>query len=147
MSNLLGMEEFEIDTAGGKKTYVLSKFPATVGREIIVKYPTANAPKIGEYAVSEETMLTLMKHVGVNVAEGGVLALNTRALVDNHVPDAETLLKLEVAMFRYNYSFFGNGKGLSFLEEFIAKLPQLISKTLTILSDQSSDQGKPPSTS
>ena len=142
---LLKPKEFEIDTTDGRKTYVLSRFPATVGREIIIKYPTANAPKLGDYKVSDETMLKVMSHVGVTRDNDVVLPLSTRALVDNHVPDAETLLKLEVAMFQYNYSFFGNGKAFNFLEEFMAKLPLLISKTLTILSEQSSDQTKQPS--
>ena len=59
-------EEIEIETAkGDKKTFILSKFPATVGREVILKYPTANAPKIGDYETSEDTMLKVIDRKSV----------------------------------------------------------------------------------
>ena len=66
------------------KEFILSKFPAIAGREIIAKYPLSGLPKIGDYALNEETMLKLMCYVAVNAGADVPLCLNTAALVDNH---------------------------------------------------------------
>lgn len=132
--------------AGEPKGYILSKFPAVAGREIVAKYPLSNMPKLGDYAVSEEVMLKLMAYVAVDTP-AGPLPLNTRALVDNHVPDWEVLARLEWAMLEYNCSFFGNGQTSDFLKNIGAKAPQWISQMLTGLSAQSSGADKQPSTS
>lgn len=138
------IEPKELELEG--KTYILSKFPAIAGREIIAKYPVANMPKLGDYGVSEETMLKLMAFVAVKT-DNGEIKLTTRALIDNHVTSWEALAKLEWAMMEYNCSFFQNGKASTFFEGIAAKLPQLISKTLTDLSVQSSAKAKQPSKS
>lgn len=57
-----------------------------------------------------------MSYVGVRLDNGEVLQLKTRELVDNHVPNAETLILLEKEMFNYNYDFFQNGNASTFLE-------------------------------
>lgn len=141
-------KEITIETQRGEsRVYVLSKFPAVQGREIIAKYPLSAMPKLGDYAVNEETMLKLMAFVAVPRTEGEPLLLSTRALVDNHVPDWETLARIEMAMMEYNVSFFGNGKGSTFLEAITAKAQAFLSKTLMDLSAQSSPKGKRRSTS
>lgn len=132
--------------SGEPKAYILHKFPAIAGREIVAKYPLSNLPKLGDYGVSEEVMLKLMSYVAVDTP-AGPLALNTRALVDNHVPDWEVLARLEWAMLEYNCSFFGNGQTSDFFANIGAKAPQWISQMLTALSAQSSGAGKQPSTS
>lgn len=138
-------KEITIETqAGESRTYVLSKFPAIQGREIIAKYPLSAMPKLGDYAVNEETMLKLMGFVAVPRDSGEPLRLSTRALVDNHVPDWETLARIEFAMMEYNVSFFGNGKGSTFLEAISQKAQVLISKTLTDLLAQFSPRNKQP---
>lgn len=140
---MLEPKEVTIETQKGeKRVYVLSKFPAVQGREIIAKYPLSAMPKLGDYAVNEETMLKLMAFVAVPRAEGGPLPLSTRGLVDNHVPDWETLARIEVAMMEYNVSFFGNGKGSTFLEAITKKGQAFLSQTLMDLSGQSSPKGK-----
>ena len=53
------------DMDGVELTVILTRFPATVGREIAAKYPMSNLPKIGDYKVSEETAGLLMKYVFV----------------------------------------------------------------------------------
>lgn len=115
--------------------YILSKFPATVGREIILQYPTSALPKVGDYATNEALMIKIMSYVGVTI-EGREepLMLKTRALIDNHVPDAETLMKLEWAMMNHNFSFFGNGSLSGILDRVAAQAVKLIQKTLTDLS-------------
>lgn len=141
---LLEPKTITVETQKGEqRTYIISKFPAVQGREIIAKYPLSAMPKLGDYAVNEETMLKLMCFVAVNI-EGNPepLALTTRALVDNHLPDWETLARVEVAMMEYNVSFFANGKGSTFLEAITAKAQAFLSKTLMDLSGQSLQKGK-----
>lgn len=133
--------------AGDKRVFLLSKFPAIQGREIIAKYPLSAMPKLGDYEVNEETMLKLMAFVAIPRESGEPLRLTTRALVDNHVPDWETLARIEMAMLEYNVSFFGNGKGSTFLDAIAQKAQAFLSKTLTDLLAQSSQTEKPPTTS
>lgn len=141
---LLEPKEISVETqTGEKRTFILSKFPAVQGREIIAKYPLSAMPKVGDYAVNEETMMKLMCFVAI--ARDGDLApltLHTRALIDNHVPDWETLARIEIAMMEYNVSFFANGKGSTFLEAIAAKAQAFLSKTLMDLSGQSSRKEK-----
>lgn len=132
---------------GTARTYVLSKFDAIAGREIVAKYPVANLPKLGDYGVSEATMLKVMTFVGIQLeGRDEPLMLTTRDLVKNHVPDWEVLARLEWAMLEYNCSFFANGLNSVSLEGWMDKARPLISQILTALSAQSSEAGKPPST-
>ena len=130
------------DQKGVEKTFVISKFPAVQGREIIAKYPLSAMPKLGDYAVNEETMLKLMAFVAVPREGKEPLCLTTRGLVDNHCGDWEQLARVELAMMEYNVSFFGNGKGSTFLEAITQKAQAFLSKTLMDLSAQSSPKGK-----
>lgn len=130
------------DQSGVEKTFIISKFPAIQGREIIAKYPLSAMPKLGDYAVNEETMLKLMAFVAVPREGAEPLALTTKALVNNHCGDWEQLARVEVAMMEYNVSFFGNGKGLTFLEAITQKAQAYLSRTLTDLSAQLSQKEK-----
>lgn len=132
------------DQKGVEKTFILSKFPAVQGREIIAKYPLSAMPKLGDYAVNEETMLKLMAFVAVPREGKEPLCLTTRGLVDNHCGDWEQLARVELAMMEYNVSFFGNGKGSTFLEAITKKAQAFLSQTLMDLSGQSSRKGKQP---
>lgn len=113
---LIDPKEVVIEYEGENLKFNISKFPATVGREIISKYPVSNTPKIGDYNVSEETMLKLMKYVE-RVYDDRVQELSSKALVDNHIPSWEVLMKLEALMIEYNCSFFRNGKVSNFLNK------------------------------
>lgn len=142
MTELIEPIEKEIDG----RIYVLSKFPSVTGREIIAKYPVANTPKIGDYGVSEETMLKLMKYVCVVTADGSRLPLSNVSLINNHTQSWETIIKLEGYMLEYNCSFLNDGRASNFLETIAQKLPQWISKILTDSLERLSQTGKPPST-
>lgn len=146
--DLLNPEEWACPLrGGGEKTFILSTFPAIAGREIIAKYPLSGMPKLGEYAVNEETMLKLMNYVAVPGVNGEPLRLSTRALIDNHCPDWECLARIEVEMLKRNCSFFGNGQASSFLQGIGQQAKVWIAQTLMDLSAQSSKAGKPPFTS
>lgn len=145
---LIDPKPLELTTqAGETKTFLISKVPAVQMREIVAKYPVANMPKVGDYGVSQETMLKLMAYCAVETAEGHVIPLQTVALVNNHAGDWETLARLEWAMMEYNVSFFGKGLNSGSLPNMIEKARPLISQILTALSAQSSRTEKQPSTS
>lgn len=148
MTDLIKPEEVSVkDSDGIEKTFIISKLPAMVAREVIAKYPVANAPKIGEYKASEEAMLKMMAHVAVHIEGREPMRLNTRSLIDNHVTDGEQLLRLEMEMLRYNTSFFGRGGNSDFLGSIIRKYLPLITQTLTDSLQQSSPRDTPPSQS
>jgi hypothetical protein len=139
-------EDFPIETEDGTKVYILSKFDAITCREILAKYPLSAMPKLGDYAVNEATMLKLMGFVGVPIEGKEPLMLKTKTLINNHVPDGETLVKIEIAMLRYNCAFFRDGRLSTFFGMIAQQAQALLSKTLMESSGLSSGQAKPPST-
>jgi hypothetical protein len=119
----------------GSKTYVISKPPAIAGREILMQYPSSALPKVGDYATNEALMLKIMTYIGVRIdGRDDPLMLTTRQLVDNHVPDTETLMRLEFAFMAHGYAFFKNGSLSGILERIASQAVALIQKTLTDLS-------------
>lgn len=131
MTDLLSPKRIEITRQDGKTVaFHFGKFPAIAGREIIAKYPTANVPKLGDYAVSEETMHKVLAFVAVETASGAVIKLTTPALINEHSGDWLTLMKLEFHALEYNCAFFGDGSLSSFLRGSLAKLQQSISPML-----------------
>lgn len=111
-------------------TYVLHKFPATVGREILMQYPASALPKIGDYKTNHALMMRIMAFVGVSREDGSIVALATEALVNNHVEKTETLIKLEWAMIQYNFDFFTDGRSSKFLALVTQHLSKSASETL-----------------
>lgn len=147
MADLIKPQQVQIDDIDGEtRTYLISRVPATVGRKVLSQYLTANLPKVGSYDVSEGIMLELLSYTAVTMEDGGELRLKTKALIDNHVPDWETLVRLEKEMMAYNTGFFQNGRASAFFSGFLSKLQQLITATWTTSLAQSSQAGKPPST-
>lgn len=132
MADLIKPREITVtDIDGEGKQYIISRLPATVGREILATYPVANAPKIGDYGKSTEAMRLMMGYVAVPVDMGEPLRLKTQALIDNHVPDGQTLVKLELEMLKYNTDFFGRGSNQDLVGSLIQKYIPLIMQTLT----------------
>lgn len=143
--DLLEPKEVEIDLPdGSKKTYILSRFPAVEGREIVCKYPLTGIPKLGDYTENEVTMFKLMAYVAVPGPTP--IRLATRALVNNHVKSFETLMRIEGAMMEYNCSFFLRGRLSGFFADLAAKLPDAITSILTASLARLSQPEKPHST-
>ena len=135
-------KEVEIQTQNGEtKRFIISKFPAIQGREIIVKYPLSGMPKLGDYQVNEETMLKLMSFVAIPT-DNGQIQLTTKALIDNHCGDWETLARIEMEMLQYNCSFFRKGIISNFSERLMENIPVIAQKILTLLSPVLSKQNK-----
>jgi hypothetical protein len=126
---MLEPKEIEIDG----KTFIISKFPAVAGREIVTQYPISGLPKLGEYKQNEAIMLKLMAFVSVKTPSGTTYPLSTQTLIDNHVGSWEVLAQLEIAMMEYNCSFFGDGRASTFLKDVVQNIPSLVSKILTKL--------------
>ena len=138
---MLEKKTIEIDG----KHFIISKFPAVAGREIITQYPLSGIPKLGDYKTNEAIMLKIMFYVAVPMPDTD-LQLTTQALIDNHVGSWETLMKLEMAMMEYNCSFFRNGTLSTFLGDVVQKILAKISEISTLSSGQSSQTVKQPST-
>jgi hypothetical protein len=129
------------------RNFILSKFPATAGREIVSKYPLSAIPKLGDYGVNEETMFKLMSYVAVDLGNNNIQTLITRQLIDQHTGDWETLIRVEKEMLTYNCSFFQNGEASTLLKGFAQKLPQSLTRILTDSLQQLSQTSKQPSES
>lgn len=131
MADLIKPQNITVkDRDGIEHSFVISRLPATVGREILAKYPVANIPKLGDYGTSTEAMLLMMRYVGIERDDGSILTLKTQALIDNHVPDGEALIRLELEMLRYNTSFFGLAGNSDFVGSLLQKYLPLVIKTL-----------------
>ncbi|KAF9396647.1 hypothetical protein CPC16_010966 [Podila verticillata] len=73
MNTLLEPKEITIKTmAGEDRTYILSKFPAIAGREIVSQYPISAVPKLGDYKINEALMLKIMGFVAVPADNGKI---------------------------------------------------------------------------
>lgn len=113
----------------GGKNFVLTKFPATVGREIITQYPMTALPKIGEYKTNHSLMLKIMSYVGVEVdGRPEPLMLSTEDLINNHVRKTEDLMRLEWAMIEYNFDFFADGRASNFLDLMADRISPWVTK-------------------
>ncbi|WP_323586013.1 hypothetical protein [Aliarcobacter butzleri] len=122
MANLIKPLEIEVkDIDGNLHKYIISRLPAVAGREILAKYLGGTMPKIGDYKDNHESMLKMMKYVAVEI-DGQLQTLQTQALIDNHIPDTECLLRLEIEMIRHNTSFFGNAGSSNLLDFLLQKI-------------------------
>ena len=137
MIELIQPKLIELENADGiSKTFVISKLPYSVGREVLSQFVPTGMPKVGDYPANHELMLKMMKFISVIKEDGNEQRLTTPALVDNHVDDFKQGVLLERAMLEYNLGFFGQGNLSTFLEELKAMLPKLISEMLTAYKAQ-----------
>lgn len=138
---LLEPKEVEIDG----KNFIISKFPAFDGREIILHYAKAHILNMNDVQKQEDIVIKLMNFVAVKLEDDRILRLSTRALINNHLPSWETLAKIEAEMMTYNCSFFQNGEGLNFLKRLEAFAQNKITEMLINLSQKLSIVNKQPS--
>lgn len=138
LNDLLEPKEIEVD---GKK-FIISKFPAFTGREIILQYSKIHLLNSNDSDKMKEIVVKLMNFVAVTLPDGRLIRLSTETLIDNHVPSWETLVKLEAQMMTYNCSFFQNGEGLNFLKRLETFAQEKIIGMLTLLSENLSQKNK-----
>lgn len=141
------------DLDGIERTYRIGRFPAIIGLEIIAKVPGNIASLSKQLPHLRELVLQMCKYVAVDVPldDGGTheVILSTAALVDNHVPDGQTLLHLCFEIMRHNTSFFGHADQ-SILDYLVGRLADSlprITRTLTPYWQQFSASISQPSPS
>lgn len=93
-----------------KKDFYISKFPAILGREIMLRYSVALSNINEDYQQSEELLRKMMKYVRVELPDGRRVALDSETLINNHVGSGELLSALEQAILAHNFSFFRDGE-------------------------------------
>lgn len=150
MADLLNPKTvFVNDRNGVKHGFVVGQFPAIAGREIAAKYPTSIAAlakqwEENQYGENEKIMLKAMSFVDRILDDGSTLRLTTAALIDNHVPDAECLMRLEKELLEHNFSFFEKFTRSISSGGMLQNMLKLIMSTLTSSLPQSSNPNKQP---
>lgn len=150
MADLLNPKTvFIADKSGVNHGFVVGQFPAIAGREIAAKYPTSIAAlakqwEENQYNENEKIMLKAMSYVEKILDDGTTLRLTTAALIDNHVPDAECLMRLEKELLEHNFSFFEKFTRSISSGGMLQNMLKLIMSTLTHSLQQSSKQDKQP---
>ena len=140
-------KDFEVVSSSGKTVKViLSKIPAIAGREIVTQYPVTGAPKIGNYEENQKLMIKLLSYVAIRSGDVQI-RLSSEDLINNHLPNAEVLLRVEKEMLAYNFDFFPLGEISSSLKTITQNAPEWITKTLTDLLPQLLQAVKQPSES
>lgn len=129
------------DIDGIEQTFIISRLNAMLGREVIAKYPLSSMPKIGDYETNKDTMLKLISHTQKVLSDGTKITLNSEALINNHITDGETLMKLEYEMLKYNISFLASGSIQKLAQKIKEILPNIATRILS-QSLQSSFQKK-----
>lgn len=149
MADLLNPKTvFVEDRQGVKHGYVVGQFPAIAGREIAAKYPTSIAAlakqwEENQYGENERIMIKALSYVDKILEDGTTIRLTTAALVDNHVPDAECLMRLEKELLEHNFSFFQKFCRSAFSGGMLQTTIKLITQTLITSLQQSSPQDRP----
>lgn len=136
------LEPKEIEINGYK--FIISKMPCTVAQEVIFNLPTGLIPIISEFKKSEEQAFKMLAYCERVYTDKNNVPLKSKAIIDNHVPDFDTLIKLEYECLNYNFDFFGNGRALDFLNKGISLAKSNVSEILTDLLDKLSARAKQP---
>jgi len=119
---MIAPHEITVTTIDGdEKKYLLHRFDCITAREVLTQYPTTGAPSTGKYEDNQKLMLKVLSFVCA-VVDDKKIKLDSETLIKNHVPDGETLLRIEYEMFKYNYSFFQKGDVFDVLTQLISKV-------------------------
>lgn len=144
---LLDPKEITVITQDGtERTYLIGKFPALPGLELVTRLGSAAAAVARDPQPAIDLIQRVLTYVAVPGANGEPLQLKTAALIDNHVPDWETGARLVKEVAVYNTSFFQNEKLLASLRGFARTLKLKNIETLMQSLDRLSQKDAPPST-
>ena len=119
----------EIENQDGSiAEFTIRKFPPIAGRRIVAGYPITALPKIGDYKANEAIMLEAMTYVSVKI-DGVWQALVTESLVNNHVKDWLSLVKLEYKLLEFNCSFIADPSSMGGIgDAFKAKIVEFLTE-------------------
>ena len=145
---MLDPKEVTIEDRNGKEHhYVVGRLPyGAGGREVCSQYISTALPKVGNYAENEKIAKIMLKHVAIILDDGKQLRLSTDELVNNHIPDFITGIKLEVEALEHNAGFSVAGKVQEYQQQWEQDIPAFIMKILTQLRDFSQQQDNAPLT-
>lgn len=118
------------------KTFYVTKFPAFDGISIMTRFPMSSIPKLGDHKIMMDTVAQILNYVYVPMPNNESLRLSTIDLIDAHVPDWETGLKIVGAMVEHNCSFFQDGRLSNFLENLEQSVQTWSTKTLVPLLER-----------
>ena len=121
-----------VDLDGVEHAYQIGRFPAVEGLEIIAKVPSNLVSFSKQLPQLRGLVLQMCKFVEAEIPKDDgsthAVRLVTSDLIDNNVPDGQTLLHLCFEIMRHNTSFFGKGSQsmLDFLGQKLAdSLPRI----------------------
>lgn len=126
------MKEYQI----GTKTYVLHKMSAWDQLGLVELLEITDMAGTFKSLNKRENLVKVLEHVSVKHDDGGLLALKTPDLINNHCAGAKEALVLAGMALDYNFDFFGKGGGLSFSDFLQQKIEQLVIPTVTQLLEQ-----------
>lgn len=136
------LEPKQIDINGYK--FIISKMPCTVAQEVILRLPSGLIPMLNNFDISQEMAFKMLSYCQRVHADGRSVPLISKEIIDNQVPNFQTLLQLEQECMTYNYDFFANGKLLDFLSKGVSLVESKASAILTDLLDKLLLQEKQP---
>lgn len=133
------------DKDGHNRTYRIGKVPyASGGRRLAVE--AISKLKKLDYIDDQDLARMMFCHVAVLTSDGQEIILATDELVNNHVPDIPTGLKIEMALVEHNTGFSPAG-GLRTLQQgWLRIIEQLNTITSTLSQVVSSVQESAPCT-
>ena len=131
----------EVNINGNK--FLISKMPCMTAQEVIVRIPAGILPLINQYTISEEMVVKMLSCCQRIYDDKPNVPLISKEIINNHVPDFDTLIQLENECLKYNFDFFNQGKVLTFLAQGLSLAESRLSAILTDLLDKLLQAEKP----
>ncbi len=123
--------------------FIISQMPCTVAQEVAFKLPPGLIPIMGNFTQAEEMYVKMLSFCERVYDDGRHIKLINKDIIDNHVPDFQTLLLLEREVIEYNYGFFDTEKLLTLLNGLLSRAESSVSKILMDLLDKFSSADVP----
>lgn len=116
--------------------FIISQLPCTAAQEIAVRLPQGLIPILGNFTHAEEMYIKMLSYCERVYDDGRHVKLINKDIIDNNIPDFETLLKLEREVIEYNYGFFDIEKVLILLNDLLSRVESKASGILMDLLDK-----------
>ena len=110
-------DEIKTINVGGKE-YILHRFPAIFGYEVLNRYGIVSEMLMSDYAKAEELIMRMLAYVSV-IPDNGAneIPLKTRGLIDNHISNGKHIGEIVSELMNFNFDFFPDGETLSPAEQ------------------------------
>lgn len=137
---LNGSKEIEIN---GCK-FLISKMPCLMSQEVLIRIGQGLLPMINQYQITEDMAVKMLSRCQRIYGDKPNVPLISKEIIENHIPDFQTLMLLEKELLELNYGFFDFGSLLNFLSEGLSLAESKLSKMLTDLLDRLYQAEKQP---